>query len=275
MATAAEPDALTLLADGRIEVQGRLVGASNATLYAGISLDGVEAACVYKPVSGERQLWDFPDGSLAGREVASYLVSEASGWHLVPPTIYRDGPFGPGSVQLWVEQPTDDPGAGVVDVVRRDRVPEGWLHVLDAQDGVGEPVSLVHADHVDLARMAALDVVLNNADRKGGHVLDNGAGGLVGVDHGLTFNVDEKLRTVLWGWAGAAMPEEIVEVVARLARDLAAWCERPGEGWVDDLNEYVTREEITLTARRARVLARRGRFPRQADGWPAIPWPPF
>jgi uncharacterized repeat protein (TIGR03843 family) len=275
MATAAEPDALTLLAEGRIEVQGRLVGASNATLYAGISLDGVEAACVYKPVSGERQLWDFPDGSLAGREVASYLVSEASGWHLVPPTIYRDGPFGPGSVQLWVEQPSDDPGAGVVDVVRRDRVPEGWLHVLDAQDGVGEPVSLVHADHVDLARMAALDVVLNNADRKGGHVLDNGSGGLVGVDHGLTFNVDDKLRTVLWGWAGATMPVDLVEVVSRLGQDLAAWCERPAEGWVDDLNEYVTREEITLTARRARLLARRGRFPRQADGWPAIPWPPF
>ena len=98
----------------------------------------------------------------------------------MPPTVYRDGPFGPGSVQLWVEQESDEPGAGVVDVVRRDRVPAGWLHVLDAQDGAGEPVCLVHADHADLARMAALDVVLNNADRKGGHVLDDGAGGLVG-----------------------------------------------------------------------------------------------
>ncbi len=275
MATAAEPDALTLLANGRIEVQGRLVGASNATLYAGITLDGVERACVYKPIAGERSLWDFPDGTLAGREVAAYLLSQASGWGLVPPTVYRDGPFGPGSVQLWVEQESDDPGAGVIDVVRRDQVPAGWLHVLDAQDGSGEPVSLVHADSIDLARMAALDVVLNNADRKGGHVLEDGSGGLVGVDHGLTFNVDEKLRTVLWGWAGAPVRPDVIEVIRRLARDLRAWCERPGEGWVDELNEYVTGEEIQMTARRAQLLTRRARYPRQADGWPAIPWPPF
>jgi uncharacterized repeat protein (TIGR03843 family) len=275
MATAAEADALTLLAHGRIEVQGRLLGASNATLYADISSDGVEAACVYKPVAGERQLWDFPDGTLAGREVGAYLVSAAAGWGLVPPTVYREGPFGPGSVQLWMEQESDDPGAGVIDVVRRDRVPDGWLHVLDAEDGTGEPVSLVHADRADLARMAALDVVLNNADRKGGHVLDDGAGSLVGIDHGLTFNVDEKLRTVLWGWAGQPVEPETLEVVSRLAQDLAAWCEQPAEGWVDDLNEMVNREEIQMTARRARLLARRGRYPQRNGGWPAIPWPPF
>jgi uncharacterized repeat protein (TIGR03843 family) len=275
MATAAEAHALTLLAQGRIEVQGRLVGASNATLYCGIELDGVEQACVYKPVAGERGLWDFPDGTLAGREVAAYQLSEATGWSLVPPTVYRDGPFGPGSVQLWLEQPTDDPGAGVVDVVARDRIPPGWLHVLDAHDGAGDPVSLVHADHPDLARMAALDVVLNNADRKGGHVLDDGLGGLSGVDHGLTFNVDDKLRTVLWGWAGQPVDDDTVEVVQRVATDLRAWCERPHEGWVDDLNELVTQEEIRRTARRAQLLARRRRYPARSDGWPAIPWPPF
>jgi uncharacterized repeat protein (TIGR03843 family) len=275
MATAAEADALTLLAHGQIEVQGRLVGASNATLYCEIRLDGVEQACVYKPVSGERGLWDFPDGSLAGREVAAYLMSEATGWGLVPPTVYRDGPFGPGSVQLWIDQESDDPGAGVVDVVARDRIPAGWLRVLDAQDGAGDPVSLVHADHPDLARMAALDVVLNNADRKGGHVLDDGSGGLYGVDHGLTFNLDEKLRTVLWGWAGSPVPPDTLEVLGRIARDLRSWCEHPAEGWVDDLNEQITREEIEVTAHRAQRLTRRGRYPRQADGWPAIPWPPF
>jgi uncharacterized repeat protein (TIGR03843 family) len=275
MATAAEPDALTLLAHGRIEVQGRLVGASNATLYASITLDGVEEACVYKPVAGERQLWDFPDGTLAGREVGSYLVSEAAGWGLVPPTVYREGPFGPGSVQLWVEQESDDPGAGVVDVVRRERVPDGWLHVLDAEDGSGRPVALVHADRADLARMAALDVVLNNADRKGGHVLSDGNGSVVGVDHGLTFNLDEKLRTVLWGWAGEPVDDDILQVVQRLAHDLAAWCESPSEGWVDDLNEMVARDEIEMTARRARRFVSRGRYPQRSSGWPAIPWPPF
>ncbi len=278
MATAAEPDALTLLAHGRIEVQGRLLSASNATLYASISLDGVEGACVYKPIAGERRLWDFPDGTLAGREVAAYLISEATGWGLVPPTVRRDGPFGEGSVQLWVEQESDEQGAGVVDVVRRDRVPPGWLHVLDAEDGGGAPVSLVHADHPDLARMAALDVVLNNADRKGGHVLDDGEGdgGLVGVDHGLTFNVEEKLRTVLWGWAGEPLDEDAIEVVARLSRDLEAWLTTDDERlWPETLAEHLMVEEIAVTARRARLLARRGRYPRMGEGWPAIPWPPF
>jgi uncharacterized repeat protein (TIGR03843 family) len=275
MATAAEADALTLLAAGQIEVQGRLVGASNATLYCEIALDGVEGACVYKPVAGERGLWDFPDGTLAGREVAAYLVSEATGWGLVPPTVYRDGPFGPGSVQLWVDQETEDLGAGVIDIVARDQVPPGWLSVLDAHDGAGDPVSLVHADSPDLARMAALDVVLNNADRKGGHVLADGNGGLYGVDHGLTFNVDEKLRTVLWGWAGTAVPADSLEVIARLGHDLMAWCERPGGSWVEGLRGLVDPEEIAVTGRRAERLVRRGRYPRQADGWPAIPWPPF
>jgi uncharacterized repeat protein (TIGR03843 family) len=276
MATAADPDALTLLAHGRIEVQGRLMAASNATLYASITLDGVERACVYKPVSGERRLWDFPDGTLAGREVSAYLLSEATGWSLVPPTVHRDGPFGPGSVQLWVEQESDEQGAGVIDVVRRDRVPDGWLRVLDAEDGAGQPVSLVHADHPDLARMAALDVVLNNADRKGGHVLDDGAGGLVGVDHGLTFNVDEKLRTVLWGWAGEPIDVEAVDVLTRVSRDLETWLTSDDETlWPEALAPYLQVDEIAVTARRARLLARRCRYPRMADGWPAIPWPPF
>ena len=275
MATAAEADALTLLAHGQIEVQGRLVGASNATLYCSITLDGSEQACVYKPVAGERGLWDFPDGTLAGREVAAYQLSEASGWRLVPPTVYREGPFGPGSVQLWIDQESADLGAGVVDVVGPDAVPAGWLRVLDAQDGAGDPVCLVHADDANLARMATLDVVLNNADRKGGHVLDDGGGGVYGVDHGLTFNVDEKLRTVLWGWAGQPLPPATLETISRLAADLRGWCERPHAGWVDDLNELVTREEIEMTARRAQRLARQARYPRRSDGWPAIPWPPF
>jgi uncharacterized repeat protein (TIGR03843 family) len=275
MATVAEADALTLLSRGEVEVQGRLVGASNATLYCTITLDGVEQACVYKPVAGERTLWDFPEGTLGGREVAAYLVSRATGWRVVPPTVYRDGPFGPGSVQLWIDQDSEDLGAGVVDVVPREAVPDGWLRVLDAHDGAGDPVCLVHADNPDLARMAALDVVVNNADRKGGHVLGDGAGGLYGVDHGLTFNEDPKLRTVLWGWAGRRLPEATTAVVTSLAHDLGEWCGSGGGSWVDELADHVTPEEIAVTARRARNLVRVGRYPRQAEGWPAIPWPPF
>jgi uncharacterized repeat protein (TIGR03843 family) len=287
MATVAEADALTLLSRGEVEVQGRLVGASNATLYCTIALDGVEQACVYKPVAGERGLWDFPEGTLAGREVAAYLVSRATGWRVVPPTVYRDGPFGPGSLQLWIDQESEELGAGVVDVVPRGGMPEGWLRVLDAHDSAGDAVSLVHADNADLARMAALDVVLNNADRKGGHVLGDGDGGLYGVDHGLTFNEDEKLRTVLWGWAGRRLPDDTVAVVTRLAHDLDHWCgngfgasDRSGSGapttsWVNGLADLITPGEIGVTGRRARALAGNARYPRRADGWPAIPWPPF
>jgi uncharacterized repeat protein (TIGR03843 family) len=287
MAIVAEADALTLLSRGEVEVQGRLVGASNATLYCTIALDGLEQACVYKPVAGERGLWDFPEGTLAGREVAAYQLSRATGWRVVPPTVYRDGPFGPGSLQLWIDQESEELGAGVVDIVPRDGVPVGWLRVLDAHDGAGDPVSLVHADNADLARMAALDVVLNNADRKGGHVLGDGVGGLYGVDNGLTFNEDEKLRTVLWGWAGRRLPDDTVAVVARLAHDLDQWCGNgfgaggssgsatPALSWVSALADHISPDEIGITARRARALARAARYPRQADGWPAIPWPPF
>jgi uncharacterized repeat protein (TIGR03843 family) len=179
-------------------------------------------------------------------------------------------------VQLWVEQESDEQGAGVVDVVRRDRVPDGWLWVLDAEDGAGAPVSLVHADHPDLARMAALDIVLNNADRKGGHVLDDGRGGLVGVDHGLTFNVDEKLRTVLWGWAGEPIDADAVQALSRVSQDLEAWLKSDDASlWPEALAPHLLVDEIAVTARRARLLARRGRYPRMGEGWPAIPWPPF
>jgi uncharacterized repeat protein (TIGR03843 family) len=191
--------ALTLLRRGDITVEGRLVDASNATLFCEIVLDGVDARCVYKPVAGERPLWDFPEGTLAGREVAAYAVSEATGWGVVPPTVMRDGPFGPGMVQLWVEIDTD---VDLVDVVAPDRVPSGWLRVLDALGSAGQPVVLAHADDERLRRMAVLDTVLNNADRKGGHVLPLPVGTVHGVDHGVTFHVEPKLRTVLWGWAG-------------------------------------------------------------------------
>ena len=156
--------------------------------------------CVYKPVAGERPLWDFPDGTLAGREVAAYVVSEALGWDVVPPTVLRgDAPAGPGMVQAWRE-PDDGPGPGRPGA-RPGRLPEGYLHVLDAYDGDDQPVSLVHEDSDALRRMAVFDIVVNNADRKGGHVLAMPDGHRFGVDHGVAFHVDDKLRTVLWGWA--------------------------------------------------------------------------
>ncbi|MDQ2588834.1 SCO1664 family protein [Saccharothrix yanglingensis] len=257
--------ALDLLEHGRIEVEGRLVDASNATLFCAISLDGVSAQCVYKPVRGERPLWDFPDGTLAGREVATYLVSQASGLHLVPPTVLRAGPFGSGMVQLWVETREDD---DLVDIVPEDEVRAGWRPVLRAHDRYGEPAVLVHADHPRMRLMAAFDAVVNNADRKGGHVLHATDGAVYGVDHGICLHVEDKLRTVLWGWLGEPLPEEAVAALRRL------WeCLDTGLG--ERLHEHLTRAEVrALTVRLEKLLAA-GAYPEPSDDWPAIPWPAF
>src|SRR6059058_5984508 len=150
--------AIRLLQHGDMTVEGRLVAATNATLYCSVEYEGVRANCVYKPVRGERPLWDFPDGTLAGREVAAFLVSDATGWDLVPPTVLRDGPFGLGMCQLWID----------VD------------ETVDLQE-------LAHSDHPDVQRMVVLDAVINNADRKGGHLLPTPEGRVYGVDHGVCF----------------------------------------------------------------------------------------
>jgi uncharacterized repeat protein (TIGR03843 family) len=256
---------LSVLRHGEISVEGRLVDASNATLFCEISHSGLDAHCVYKPVAGERPLWDFPDGSLAGREVASYAVSEAAGWNVVPPTVMRDGPFGPGMVQLWVETDAD---VGLVDVVAPNGLPTGWLRVLDALGSDGRPVVLAHADDDRLRRMAVFDAVINNADRKGGHVLPRPDGTVLGVDHGVTFHLEPKLRTVLWGWAGEPLREEETAALARLAESL------DGELGTE-LAELLARTEIRETRRRIDRLITEGHLPFPSEGWPAIPWPPF
>ncbi len=254
-----------LLERGRIEVEGRLVDASNATLFCRIELDGVTGQCVYKPVRGERPLWDFPDGTLAGREVAAYLVSEAAGWGLVPPTVLRAGPFGPGMVQLWVETREDE---DLVDIVPADAVRAGWRSVLRAHDRYGEPAVLVHADHPRVREMAAFDVVVNNADRKGGHVLHAVDGGVYGVDHGICLHADPKLRTVLWGWLGEELPAAAVEALRRLRSGL--------DGDLGDhLHGHVTRAEVRALTERVEKLLAAGVFPEPSDDWPAIPWPAF
>jgi uncharacterized repeat protein (TIGR03843 family) len=257
--------ALHLLRHGEISVEGRLVEASNATLFCQITLDGADARCVYKPVAGERPLWDFPDGTLAGREVAAYLVSAASGWDIVPPTVLRDGPFGPGMCQLWIDT---DPTVDLVDVVPPRDLPPGWLRVLDALGSVGQPVVLGHADDPRLRRMAVLDAVINNADRKGGHVLPMASGRVFGVDHGVCFHVETKLRTVLWGWAGDPLSDEETEVLRRLTEALDA-------DLGDRLGTLLTRSEVRATRRRATDLLADGCFTLPVEGWPSIPWPPF
>lgn len=262
-----DPAVPALLRHGRLEITGRLVDASNATLFGTVAADGVELRCVYKPVRGERPLWDFPDGTLAGREVASHLISEAGGWDVVPPTVLRDGPFGPGMVQVWVD--TDDERE-LVDVRPAVDLPDGWLAVLRARNGRGEPAVLVHADLPELRGMAVFDVITNNADRKGGHVLAGVDGYVYGVDHGLCLHVEPKLRTVLWGWVGQAMTAEVLEPLRRLRAAL------DGTGpFRDELGSHVTRREVRALRARVDALLTTPCFPEPAGYGPAIPWPAF
>lgn len=230
---------LDLLAGGELEIVGRLVDASNATLYCQVSHSGAEAACVYKPVAGERPLWDFPEGTLAGREVAAYAVSRAAGWDIVPPTVYRDGPFGPGMCQLWIEC---DASVDIVELARS-------------------------SDDDRLRAMAVFDAVVNNADRKIGHLLPRADGRLYGCDHGVCFAAEYKLRTVLWQWRGEELPESAVVALRRLrqqfddgtlAGQLAAW---------------LSPAEVKATAKRVELLLEHTVHPFPPEDWPAVPWP--
>lgn len=252
--------ALTVLGSGSLEIVGRIVTSSNNALFGTVSLRlsgrdaaiahaatqppdppgrTVELPCVYKPLRGERPLWDFPDGTLARREVAAFVLSEASGWSLVPPTVFREGPFGPGMVQLWL-----DP------------------------DEATDPVALVVDGDPRLRRMALFDVVANNADRKIGHLLPMPDGHVYGVDHGICFHVEPKLRTVLWNWRGLRLQEDELEVLRSLRASLAGPL---GDG----LGRLLDAGEVAATALRVDELLRTGRFPQPDPDRPAIPWPPY
>jgi uncharacterized repeat protein (TIGR03843 family) len=234
--------ALPFLEAGEIEIVGRLVQASNTTLLVAVhgEVPGrgeTVAAAVYKPVRGERPLWDFPDGTLAHREVAAFLVSQASGWDVVPPTVFRESaPAGPGMLQLWID-------------VRDD----------------ADVVELIRAADPRLRRMALFDALVNNADRKAGHLLVRADGIIQGVDHGVTFAVEPKLRTVLWGWRGTKLADRELNVLALLRRGLP--------GLQSQLEAHLTAEELAATRTRLDDLLREGRFPQPHPDWPAVPWP--
>ncbi|RDI19941.1 putative repeat protein (TIGR03843 family) [Rhodococcus sp. AG1013] len=267
-----DPAARELLADGELTLVGRIVHASNATLVCEASTNGRSVRCVYKPIRGERPLWDFPDGTLAGREVASYLISEELGWGVIPRTILRDGPFGPGMVQQWVETPDRHPESGgqldLVDICPPEEVPPGFFEVLRALDVQGTEVALIHADDPRLQRMAVLDILLNNADRKGGHALEGVDGSVYGVDHGICLHEENKLRTVLWGWAGSPIGDDLMADVAGFAERLE------GEEFPAVLARHITAREVDALRDRAWALVAAPVMPHPVGSRP-IPWPAF
>ncbi|GAA4153996.1 SCO1664 family protein [Gryllotalpicola daejeonensis] len=218
---------------------------------------------IYKPSAGEKPLWDFPDGDLAQREVAAYLVSEALGWGIVPPTELRDGPLGPGMVQLWRE-PVDAPRA--VEIVAPDVAPGERRRVFEVIGDPEFPVALLHEDSPPLRRIAVFDAMVNNADRKGGHILEMADGHRHGVDHGLSFHVDDKLRTVLWGWAGDELAEAELAGIERVRSGLAG-------ALGAELGELISPYELEMFEFRCELLLSEARFPMPRGSWHVVPWP--
>jgi uncharacterized repeat protein (TIGR03843 family) len=226
-----------LLAAGELEVLGRMQYSSNATFLARVVGDGAAIPAVYKPRRGERPLWDFPSGTLCQREVATYELAKALGWDLIPATVLRDGPLGEGMVQRFVDH---DPE-------------EHYFTLLEE-----------HADR--FRRFAVFDVLVNNADRKGGHCLRSRPdGAIVGIDHGLTFHPAWKLRTVIWDFAGERVDPVAAEGVCRVAQLDA--------GVVDALTPLLSPLELEAMQQRAAELLTTGTLPEPDPGYHSVPWP--
>ena len=226
------------LTAGELEITGRLVDASNATLFGVMHYEGSTLEVIYKPVAGERPLWDFPDGTLADREFAAFLLSDTTGMDLVPPTILREGPAGLGMVQRWID--------------------------VDENIDLG---SYFAQDRKELRQLALFDAIINNTDRKIGHLLPDQNGHLFACDHGVTFHAEDKLRTLLWQWAGDALTEEEF-VVLDLATNVI-------DSHATSLSAHLTVVEIEATRMRINKLRSGGIMPLPSEDWPAIPWPAY
>lgn len=228
-----------ILGLGSVKIEGRLVDASNATLLTEVELSGESVRAIYKPISGERPLWDFQSGKLAYRERAAYLISEAMGLHLVPLTILRDGPFGEGAFQLWVD--------------------------------IDESIDLVlyfREVNENLRSVALFDAVINNTDRKIGHLLPTVSNKLFICDHGVTFHEEDKLRTVLWQWSGQPLRAEEIAVLKTLAQSLS-------QNSIAELEELLSTAEREALDMRVERLIAQAIFPEPSEDWPAVPYPPF
>lgn len=261
------------LAVGELVPVARLTQASNLALLAHVLTDDGPVRCIYKPTAGERPLWDFPGATLAAREVLTAQAAECFGWDLIPTTIWRaDGPAGAGMCQEWVDA-LDDPPVQLFPV---GQVPADWSEVAEGLDAQGSSVILAHDSSAQMQRLVLLDALVNNADRKGGHVLRRGDGSLAAIDHGVTFHAENKLRTVLWGWAGTPVPAPLLAEVERAAAAFGELVQRWGQqGSAAAGSAHLSADEVSAATRRLDQLLATATFPMPADDWPALPWPPM
>ena len=239
-----------------MEILGRMVNASNSTLV----VRDADKQYIYKPISGERPLWDFPEGTLALRERAAYVLSEIGGWRVVPKTVLREGPLGLGSFQDWVEAEVVD-----VAVVKPEAVDGSWLEIVRGIDDAGQEVVLVHADKPQLRAIALFDAVANNADRKGGHLLTDKTGEVFAIDHGVTFNEELKLRTVLWGYTDQRLTDNEIEQLRSLQDAISN----------SEIVELLNPQEVEALHGRINSLLSDRCFPEPSPNWPSVPWPVF
>ena len=235
---------LEALRTAELEPIGWLAGSSNHAMVVRAQAGTEQLLAVWKPTAGERPLFDFPIGTLTRREVGAFLVSEALGWSVVPPTLLREGPAGEGMLQAWIEI---DPAADVI--------------------------AMVNEDDPRLRRIALFDAIVNNTDRKAGHLVPIEGGHLFAVDHGVTFSPVPKLRTVLWAWEGEAFDAEDAAGLARVASALGSG-RTPGP-LATALAEHLSAREVQATRARVTDLIAAGVFPSPNPDWPAIPWPPY
>lgn len=243
---------------GNVHILGQLSTASNATLLCQLP---DQRKVVYKPVRGERPLWDFPHATLGLREVLAFEAAQALGSDFIPSTVWvEDGPFGPGSIQEWCERPDES----LVRVEPLDLMPHGFVSALQGEGEGGEPVHLLHADSIELQRIALFDIITNNADRKAGHLLGSTIDP-VAIDHGLCFHPEPKLRTVLWGWAGKPISDEHLAWLSSIADASHPFYMR--------ITESLSEREAHAFHVRVQSLMEEPVFPRPAATTPSLPWP--
>ena len=218
---------------GELEIIGRLVDASNASLLCKLPN---ELKVIYKPIAGERPLWDFPDGNLASREVAAFYISEVGEFDVVPKTVLREGPFGIGAIQQWIET-----------------------------SEAADVIAMAQSDDPQIRNLALFDIVINNADRKFGHILITPDEQIFGCDHGVSLHEENKLRTVIWQFAEQKLTSE---EIAKL-KDLISKID------LNHLAKFLSAEEIAAFLQRVQGLIEDGRFSSPNPNWPAVPWPPY